>query len=79
VINLFKSISDNDCIAMGMNPEWTRPEWMVITVLPVPPMPVRPSITMEGKGTAHDDLTYKLIGLQACLLTIQISSRQIPI
>lgn len=48
---------------MGMNPDWARPEWMIITVLPVPPLPVRPSITMEGKGTAHDDLTYKLIGI----------------
>lgn len=48
---------------MGMNPDWARPEWMLITVLPVPPMPVRPSITQEGKGTAHDDLTYKYIDI----------------
>ena len=34
---------------------------MVLTVLPVPPPPVRPSIAVDG-GTmrSEDDLTYKL-------------------
>lgn len=48
---------------MGLNSDYARPEWMIITVLAVPPPPVRPSISMDGTGTGtrnEDDLTYKL-------------------
>ena len=45
---------------MGLNEEYAKPEWMIITVLPVPPPPVRPSINNEGKGRGEDDLTHKL-------------------
>lgn len=45
---IFKRISDNDCKALGFNPQYTRPDWMIITVLPAPPLPVRPSIVMYG-------------------------------
>jgi DNA-directed RNA polymerase II subunit RPB1 len=58
--SIFKRISDGDCIRMGLDPEWARPDWMLVTVLPVPPPPVRPSISVEGAGNREDDLTYKL-------------------
>ena len=45
---------------MGLNPDWSRPDWMMITVLPVPPPPVRPSIQVDGSSRGEDDLTYKL-------------------
>nr|AOE43181.1 RNA polymerase II largest subunit/RNA polymerase II core subunit [Cavenderia deminutiva] len=45
---------------MGLNPEWARPDWMVLTVLPVPPPPVRPSIMMDTASRGEDDLTHKL-------------------
>ncbi len=60
ILQILKSISDEDCRDMGLDPEWARPEWMIITVLPVPPMPVRPSISMDGAGRGEDDLTHKL-------------------
>jgi len=60
VLNIFKKISDEDCIDMGLNPNWARPEWMLITVLPVPPPAVRPSISMGGAARGEDDLTHKL-------------------
>lgn len=28
---ILKRISDDDCRAMGLNPEWARPDWMIIT------------------------------------------------
>src|SRR5579885_484895 len=28
VLEIFKRISNEDCIAMGLNPKWARPEWM---------------------------------------------------
>jgi DNA-directed RNA polymerase II subunit RPB1 len=33
---------------------------MIVTVLPVPPLAVRPSIMMDGSSRSSDDLTYKL-------------------
>lgn len=60
VLQLFRNISDQDCIDMGLNPDWARPEWMIITVLPVPPMPVRPSVSIDGTSRSEDDLTHKL-------------------
>jgi DNA-directed RNA polymerase II subunit RPB1 len=59
-LQIFRNISDQDCIDMGLNTEWSRPEFMIITVLPVPPMPVRPSISIDGMGRGEDDLTHKL-------------------
>ena len=54
-------ISESDLHLLGLSDEYARPEWMILTVLPVPPPPVRPSIAVDG-GTmrSEDDLTYKL-------------------
>lgn len=62
VLNLFRSISDKDLSDMGLSADWARPEWMIITVLAVPPMPVRPEVNMNtgGNGSSQDDLTFKL-------------------
>ncbi|KAK3383031.1 hypothetical protein B0T24DRAFT_31578 [Lasiosphaeria ovina] len=62
-LNILRRISERDMIDIGVNITQARPEWMIITVLPVPPPPVRPSISMDGTGTGlrnEDDLTYKL-------------------
>ena len=67
VLAIFKKISDEDCIAMGMNPAFSRPDWMILTILPVPPPPVRPSIMMDSMLRSEDDLTFKLADiLRAC-------------
>jgi DNA-directed RNA polymerase II subunit RPB1 len=62
-LNIFKNLSDNTLQLLGLNADYARPEWMVLTVLPVPPPPVRPSISVDGTGQGsrgEDDLTYKL-------------------
>ncbi|KAI1259931.1 DNA-directed RNA polymerase II subunit RPB1 [Xylariaceae sp. FL1019] len=62
-LNILKNISDEDLRDMGLNKDYARPEWMIITVVAVPPPPVRPSISMDGTGQGlrnEDDLTYKL-------------------
>ncbi|MEO2151203.1 MAG: DNA-directed RNA polymerase subunit A', partial [Thermococcus sp.] len=48
---------------LGLHPEKSRPEWMVLTVLPVPPVTMRPSITLESGIRAEDDLTHKLVDI----------------
>lgn len=60
VLEIFKKIKDQDCIDLGLNPRWSRPEWMIITVLPVPPPAVRPSIHTDAFARQEDDLTNKL-------------------
>ena len=62
-LNVFRSISTEDIKLIGLSNDYARPEWMIITVLPVPPPPVRPSIVMDGSSNGmrgEDDLTYKL-------------------
>lgn len=56
---IFKRISDRDCRALGLSPEFSRPEWLILTLLPAPPPQVRPSV-MRGGLRNEDDLTNKL-------------------
>jgi len=60
VIQKFKLIGDEDCRFLGLDPEYSRPDWMIITVLPVPPPQVRPTIMIGSTSKGEDDLTYKL-------------------
>lgn len=60
VLDIFRHISDEDCFALGMDPKHSRPDWMIISVLPVAPLCVRPAVTMYGTSRSHDDLTHKL-------------------
>ncbi len=55
-----EKLSDDDVELFGINPRATRPEWMVLTVLPIPPVTMRPSITLETGERSEDDLTHKL-------------------
>lgn len=56
-----EKIPDDDLPLVGVNPVVARPEWMVLTVLAVPPVTMRPSITLESGERSEDDLTHKLV------------------
>jgi DNA-directed RNA polymerase II subunit RPB1 len=58
ILKIFKRISDEDVYFMGFNPTWSRPEWMVCSVLPVPPPAVRPSVKHDAQQRSEDDLTH---------------------
>ncbi len=58
-----EKIPDEDLPALGLNPKAVRPEWFVLTVLPVPPVTVRPSIILETGQRSEDDLTHKLVDI----------------
>ncbi len=61
VHTLFRKISSDDLLILGLHETEAHPSWMVLTVLPVPPPPVRPSIAVDGGAMrSEDDLTYKL-------------------
>ena len=56
-------IPDSDLRILGINPKVARPEWAILTVLPVPPTTTRPSITLETGERSEDDLTHKLVDI----------------
>jgi DNA-directed RNA polymerase subunit A' len=55
----FKQIPDSDATLLGFVPP-SRPEYTILFVLPVPPISIRPSITLETGERSEDDLTHKL-------------------
>ena len=59
VYEILKAISDDDCRLLGLDPKTSRPDWMMITVLPVAPPHVRPAIEMDSTGRNEDDLTHQ--------------------
>ncbi|OYT26094.1 MAG: DNA-directed RNA polymerase subunit A' [Thermoprotei archaeon ex4572_64] len=58
-----EKIQNQDLELIGIDPEVSRPEWAVLTVLPVPPPQVRPSIQLETGIRSEDDLTHKLVDI----------------
>jgi DNA-directed RNA polymerase II subunit RPB1 len=63
VLRILKRVSDKDAEVMGFSRKFNRPEWMICTVLPVPPPAVRPSIMTETGQRSEDDLTHKLFDI----------------
>ncbi len=58
-----ENITDDDYRLLGINPQAARLEWTIMTVLGVPPVTVRPSITLESGVRSEDDLSHKLIDI----------------
>ncbi len=53
-------VSDDDLKVLGINAKTLRPECAILTLLLVPSVTVRPSITLESGERSEDDLTHKL-------------------
>jgi len=60
-LSILKNISDEDCRILGLDPEHAHPSWFILSVLPVPPHPVRPSVAFDSSTRSEDDLTVKLM------------------
>jgi DNA-directed RNA polymerase II subunit RPB1 len=54
---ILKNITDEDCILMGYEPKYARPDWMIWTVMPIPPPTMRPTIKLDNGQSSEDDLT----------------------
>jgi DNA-directed RNA polymerase III subunit RPC1 len=67
VLSIFRNIPDVDVELLGMDPHSSttvggngdRPEHMIWTSLPAPPVTIRPSVAQESAST-EDDITNKL-------------------
>lgn len=63
VYRLLRRISDEDVDFMGFSRLWCRPDWLMCSVLPIPPPQVRPSVLQDNNQRSEDDLTQKLIDI----------------
>ncbi len=50
-----------DEVAAALGVEGGRPEDLVLTHIPVPPVTIRPSITLETGERSEDDITHKMV------------------
>lgn len=71
ILNIFKHISAKDSSSLGFNEVFSRPEWMILTCLPVPPPPVRPSISFNESQRGEDDLTFKLADILKANISLE--------
>lgn len=63
VLRAFQRMTNETCDMVGFNHKFSRPEWMICTVLAVPPLTVRPSVVMDDNQRMEDDLTHVLINI----------------
>jgi DNA-directed RNA polymerase subunit A' len=54
----FENIPDSDLKILNLHN--LRPEWLLLTVLPIPPVSMRSTITLQSGQRSEDDLTHKL-------------------
>ena len=60
VYNLFSHISPEDVVFFGMDGENTSPVNLLLQYIIVPPLSIRPIVSMGLDGTNQDDLTAKI-------------------
>ena len=58
-LRILEKISNDTVELLGIDPKITRPEWLIVSVLPVAPLSVRPSIAINDSNKSEDELTHK--------------------
>ncbi|MDE1860854.1 MAG: DNA-directed RNA polymerase subunit A' [Candidatus Micrarchaeota archaeon] len=69
--DLLAKISDADLSMLGIDGRSSRPEWLILSTLLVPPVNVRPSITLESGERSEDDLTHKIVDIMRINLRLE--------
>ncbi|KAJ8756358.1 hypothetical protein K2173_025170 [Erythroxylum novogranatense] len=57
VLSLFKRIPEEDCELFYLH---DRPEKLILTGIAVPPIPIRPSVIVDGSQSNENDITERL-------------------
>ena len=62
IYSIFRNISDEDFRYLGFNPSLFRPEDLLLSTFPIPPVAIRPSLRADYLASTiyEDDLTHKL-------------------
>lgn len=63
---VFRGITDDVTQLLGLDPRYARPEWLILTVLPMPPPHVRPSVAVNALVRSDDDITHKYSDIVKC-------------
>jgi DNA-directed RNA polymerase II subunit RPB1 len=63
VVKLFRNMRTEEMKWLGLDITHARPDWMLVQVLPVPPLHVRPSVSVGGGNASEDDLTHQLVNV----------------
>ena len=72
VVKIFRNIREQDIPILGLDTNFARPEWLLVQVFPVPPLHVRPSVSVGGGAQAsEDDLTHQLVNVIKSNLSLQ--------
>ena len=60
--NILRNLSDTDCFLLGFNPKQSRPEDLILTRFPIPPVIIRPTAKIDfmQSSTMEDSLTLKI-------------------
>lgn len=63
-VKMLRNIREEDIAILGLDKQHARPDWMLVQVLPVPPLHVRPSVSVGGGAqSSEDDLTHQLVNV----------------
>lgn len=72
VVKIFRQMRESDMKLLGLDITHARPDWLLVQVLPVPPLHVRPSVSVGGGAqTSEDDLTHQLVNVIKANLSLQ--------
>lgn len=53
-------MEDEDMRLLWMDPAYGRPDTLIVWAVPVPPVPIRPSVPKDTGGSQEDDLTGQI-------------------
>jgi DNA-directed RNA polymerase II subunit RPB1 len=69
---IFMQIKDDDQRLLGLDVTYARADWLLVQVLPVPPLHVRPSVVVGGGAqSSEDDLTHQLVNIVKANLSLK--------
>lgn len=72
VMKIFSQIRNSDMKILGLDIDHARAEWLLVSVLPVPPLHVRPSVSVGGGAqSSEDDLTHQLVNVIKANLSLK--------
>ena len=72
VVKIFRLMRDEDIRLVGLDVQHARPDWLLVQVLPVPPLHVRPSVVVGGgTSSSEDDLTHQLVNVIKSNMSLQ--------
>jgi DNA-directed RNA polymerase beta' subunit len=65
VYNILKNVSDTDAHLLGFNTKYSRPEDLILTRFPIPPVVIRPTARIDfmSSSTMEDSLTLFIAGI----------------